>query len=142
MQSLRQCAVALVAAAIAESLLGAGDAPPPGGSSPAVLAPVHVPASSLFLGYYLDVHWDTVTGIIDTIVVTKVDPGSLAERAGLRAGDYLLAVDGKRAIGITQAELAALMRRSFEDGDTVVYKFTVGRGVLMRRHEVVLRFKG
>jgi S1-C subfamily serine protease len=142
MQFLRQCAAALAATALAAGLPGAGDAPPPGGSPSAVLAPVRVPATSLFLGYYLDVHWDGQSGRIDAIVVTKVEPGSIAETAGLRAGDYLLAVDGRRAVGITQTDFMALMKRSFEDGDTVIYRFTVGRGLFMRRHEIVLRLKG
>jgi S1-C subfamily serine protease len=106
------------------------------------LAPVHVPATSLFLGYYLDVHWDAVTGRVDTVLVTKVEPGSLAERAGLRTGDYILAVDGTSTAGITHPAFSALMSRTFDVGDTVVYRFTVGRGFLMRRYEVMLRFKG
>jgi S1-C subfamily serine protease len=136
MRSWRQCAVALAAIAFAPGIRAAADAPA------VKLAPLHVPATSLFLGYYLHVEWDAASGLVETIVVTRVEPGSIAERAGLMAGDYLLAVDGKRAIGITQPQLTALMARSFEDGDTVAYKFTVGRGFLMRRREVVLRFKG
>jgi S1-C subfamily serine protease len=132
----------LAAIAWAACLRGSGDAPPPEGAPPASLAPLRVPGSSLFLGYYLDVKWNTQSGYIDSIVVTRVEPGSLAERAGLRAGDYLLAVDGKRTVGISQLDFAALMRRTFEDGDTVVYKFIIGRGVLMRRHEIVLKIRG
>jgi membrane-associated protease RseP (regulator of RpoE activity) len=142
MQSWRRCSVALAAIAFAAGTRTAGDAPPPAAGPPARLPPVHVADSSLFFGYYLDVRWSTITGLIDDIVVTKVEAGSLAERAGLRAGDYLLAVDGNRATGITQTDLAALMARSYYPGDSVVYKFTVGRGFLMRRHEVILRFKG
>jgi predicted metalloprotease with PDZ domain len=142
MQSWRHCAVAIAATACAAGICTAGDTPPLAGAPPVNLAPIHVPATSLFLGYYIDVHWDSVSGRVDTIVVTKVEPGSLAERAGLRAGDYILAVDGKSTAGITHPAFSALMRRSFYEGDTVVYKFTVGRGVLMHRYEVVLRFKG
>jgi S1-C subfamily serine protease len=134
--------VALAAIACAAGTPGYGDTPPPAGAPSVKLAPVHVPGSSLFLGYYLVVHWSTQTGLIDAIEVTKVEPGSLAERAGLRAGDFITAVDGKRAIGITQREFAALMGRTFEEGDTVVYRFTVSRGLLMRTSEVVLRLKG
>jgi S1-C subfamily serine protease len=132
----------LAALACAAGNRAAGDVPAPAVGPAARLAPVHVADSSLFFGYYLDVRWSTITGLIDNIVVSKVDPGSLAERAGMRAGDYLLAVDGKRATGITQPDFVALMTRPFYPGDTVVYRFTVGRGFFMRRHEVVLRFKG
>lgn len=38
---------------------------------------------------------DTVTGA----VVTQVEPDSAAEKAGIRAGDVIVAVDGKRVIG-------------------------------------------
>jgi S1-C subfamily serine protease len=142
MQSWRQCSLALAAILCSGGLAAAGDAPTPPVAAAGRLPPVRVADSSLFLGYYIRVHWDAVSGLVDDVVVTKVEPGSLAERAGLRAGDWLLAVDGRRVIGITQPDFTALMMRSYYPGDTVAYRFTVGRGFLMARHEVIIRLKG
>jgi membrane-associated protease RseP (regulator of RpoE activity) len=106
------------------------------------MAPVRVEDSSLFFGYSLDVHWERSTGDIDYIEFTSVERGSLADKAGLRAGDHLLEVDGKPATGITQAEFVALMSRDFTGGQTISYRFTVGRGFFFRRMDLVLRVRG
>jgi membrane-associated protease RseP (regulator of RpoE activity) len=141
MQSGRLLALAVLAIGLN---LGAGLAPaeaPPGPPAPTVrLAPVRVADSSLFFGYTVDVHWDG--GYVDTVEFMDVEPGSLAEKAGLRAGDMLLAVDGKRVLGITQPAFEALMTREFDADGKVIFRFTIGRGFFMRRREIVFRVKG
>jgi membrane-associated protease RseP (regulator of RpoE activity) len=134
--------MALAALVFASGLRATGDAPAPGSLPAARMAPVRVQDSSLFFGYTLDVHWELATGMIDYIEITGVERGSLAEKAGLKAGDHLLAVDGKPATGITQPEFVALMTRDFTGGQTIFYRFTIGRGFFLRRMELVLRIRG
>ncbi|MEV8533536.1 S41 family peptidase [Streptomyces sp. NPDC051211] len=45
-----------------------------------------------------------------SISVDRVQPGGPADRAGIRAGDRLLAVDGKPVTGLTTAEVVTLLR--------------------------------
>jgi S1-C subfamily serine protease len=44
--------------------------------------------------------------------VAGTDPGSLAEKAGLRLGDRILSVNGKETKGLDPVEVAGLMRVS------------------------------
>ncbi|MFI1285452.1 S41 family peptidase [Streptomyces sp. NPDC020858] len=63
----------------------------------------------------LDGHW-TGVGVWagrahdGVIKVDKVQPGSPAARAGLRAGDRLLSVDGQAVTGLTVTDVVALLR--------------------------------
>ncbi|MCX5226529.1 S41 family peptidase [Streptomyces sp. NPDC006553] len=58
--------------------------------------------------------------------VTRVQRGGPAERAGLRAGDRLVAVDGRPVDGLSVSEVVALLRGEGVPGSTVVLR--VGRG--------------
>ncbi|MFD7630779.1 S41 family peptidase [Streptomyces sp. NPDC059851] len=55
------------------------------------------------------------------IEIDKVQPGSPADRAGLRAGDRLLSVDGRTVTGLRVSEVVALLRG--EAGTPVVLRF-------------------
>ncbi|MFF5444393.1 S41 family peptidase [Streptomyces sp. NPDC012888] len=56
------------------------------------------------------------------VEIDRVQPGGPAARAGLRAGDRLLTVDGHRVTGMPAAEVVALLRGSA--GTPVVIGFT------------------
>lgn len=55
-------------------------------------------------------------------VITKVDPNSAAEEAGLRAGDSVLEINGKRTNGLNNSEIANLIKSA---GNPI--QFTVSR---------------
>ena len=69
---------------------------------------------------------------LETPVVASVDPGSPAERVGLRAGDELVEIAGKRLLqsNIVFAEL-------LKPGNTVVVKFRRGNDVIIVEPRVV-----
>lgn len=58
------------------------------------------------------------------IEIDRVQPGSPAARAGMRAGDRLLSIDGQGVTGLKVAEVVALLRG--EAGTSVVLKLTRG----------------
>lgn len=71
------------------------------------------------------------------IEVDRVEPGGPAARAGLRAGDRLLSIDGQVVTGLRVAEVVALLRG--EAGTPVVLKLTRGAADLtetVRREEL------
>jgi hypothetical protein len=137
----RLASLSILATGLNLALCLAAAEAPPGPPAPAVrLAPVRVADSSLFFGYTVEVHWDD--GYVDTVEFTDVEPGSLADKAGLKAGDMLLAVDGKRVLGITQPAFEALMTREFDADGKVIFRFTIGRGFFLRRRDIVFRVKG
>jgi S1-C subfamily serine protease len=53
--------------------------------------------------------WQERFGAATGILVDAVAPGSLADRAGMRRGDVLVAVDGEAATGVV--DLARLLAR-------------------------------
>ncbi|MBT2481010.1 S41 family peptidase [Streptomyces sp. ISL-94] len=71
------------------------------------------------------------------ITVDKVQPGSPAARAGLRAGDRLLSVDGHAVTGLAVTDVISLLRG--EAGTPVVLNLTRGGADLtetLRREEL------
>ncbi|MEU0405097.1 S41 family peptidase [Streptomyces sp. NPDC006197] len=63
----------------------------------------------------------------DGIRVTRVQPGGPAERAGLRAGDRLVSVDGRPVDGLSVSEAVSLLRGDGVPGSAVVLRVERGR---------------
>ena len=61
------------------------------------------------------------------VLVARVSPGDPADRGGLRAGDEILAVDGRRVAGVTEYEAAA---GGFERGRPVALRIARGGRIL------------
>ena len=57
-----------------------------------------------------------------SLVIEKVTEGGPAEKAGLKAGDRFLAVDGKDVTGMESKELRSLIKADNTDGRTVTLK--------------------
>ncbi|GGT10317.1 peptidase S41 [Streptomyces tanashiensis] len=59
--------------------------------------------------------------------VTRVQPGGPAERAGLRAGDRLVSVDGRPVDGLSVSEVVSLLRGDGVPGSPVALRVERGR---------------
>jgi C-terminal processing protease CtpA/Prc len=57
------------------------------------------PRPAGYLGVNLETRLDSATRVVQYTYVTSVDPGSPAQRAGVRAGDTLLAIGGRNVRG-------------------------------------------
>ncbi|MEU5215703.1 S41 family peptidase [Streptomyces sp. NPDC020807] len=62
----------------------------------------------------------------DGVRVTRVQDGGPADRAGLRVGDRIVAVDGREVDGLSVSEVVSLLRGDGEPGTPV--ELRVGRG--------------
>jgi PDZ domain len=92
------------------------------------LAPVRVEDYSIFLGYSISIHLNRADQTIQAVKFTKIEPGSLADKAGLRVRDSLLAIDGSPIAGHPKEEFVKLMRKRAEPGHPAVYAFSIARG--------------
>lgn len=72
-------------------------------------------------------------------VVGSVEPGGLAERAGLRSGDEIVAVDGDTTTSWDQVEMA-LVTRIGDDGTVQIDVKPQGSSVIASRSVVVQNF--
>jgi carboxyl-terminal processing protease len=63
----------------------------------------------------------------DGVRVTRVQSGGPAARAGLRAGDRLVSVDGRPVTGLSVSEVVALLRGDGVPGTPVVLRVERGR---------------
>ena len=115
---------------------------PAGSEGPEVrMAPYRAADTALYFGYSLYVRWSPQTLLIYSIRFTDIMPGSLAEKAGLRVGDHLLAVDGRPVLGIRQDDFTAIMTRTTIAGETIAYGFTIERGLFRKRMTFVMRIR-
>ncbi|MFE6784727.1 S41 family peptidase [Streptomyces sp. NPDC057680] len=64
--------------------------------------------------------------------VTRVQPGGPAERAGIRADDRLVSVDGRPVAGLSVSEVVALLRGDGVPGSTVALRVERGRAAWTR----------
>jgi C-terminal processing protease CtpA/Prc len=81
------------------------------------------------------------TGKIRELKITSVTPGSSAAKAGLRAGDLLLSVDGTAVTSVKYTDLAVLFNRSVPAGQPIRYSFTVARGLMRKRSTITFEIK-
>jgi len=76
----------------------------------------------------------------ERVEVTSVVPGSAAAQAGIRTGDEIVAVDGRRTAGGTVASVVGAMRGSAGTKATVEIRRGVAvRRLVLRRSDVVTR---
>lgn len=103
------------------------------------LPPMQVLARSV----EMSAHHSTRDGkkILEYIRVTRVTKGSMADRAGLKSGDRIVAIGGWR---LTGQELTALLNRDFptqrENGDALLI-LTVRRPRHAEEHDVIFRYR-
>ncbi|MEV5975031.1 S41 family peptidase [Streptomyces sp. NPDC051921] len=69
----------------------------------------------------------------DRVEISRVQAGGPAERAGLRPGDRLTAVDGRRIGGLSVSEIVSLLRGEGISGTTVALGVERGRAAWTQR---------
>jgi membrane-associated protease RseP (regulator of RpoE activity) len=116
------------------SAASADEAPPAAGwGHTVVMNPFLVKDHSIFFGCSMYLHFGGPLGAIDQAKFTEIQPGSLADKAGLEAGDRLLAINGASVIGCSPREFFGLMRKSAGPGGAAHYAFAVERGFFTRK---------
>ncbi len=123
--ALRVTVLALLAAPGAPA--GFSAAPAEATDTPAKMAPFRVEDSSLHFGFGLST-WLDKNGVRH-VMITRVDRGSLAERAGLSLADHLISVDGKPVAACDAAGLMKLFSRTATPGATMSWSLTIKRGL-------------
>ena len=121
----RVAALPLLAALAAPG--GFGAAPAESTEAPVKMAPFLVEASSLNFGFGLST-WLGRNGARH-VMITRVDRGSLAEKARLLIADRLISVDGKPVATCDAAGLMKLFNRTASPGDTMSWSLTIERGL-------------
>ena len=102
------------------------------------LAPVEVADNSLLIGLHTQIKSSKKTGVISAVTLKQVEPRSLVERAGLKAGDHIVAIDGMAISGLKIPEYLQLLGRQIKKGETATILITVERGFLRKRHDLKL----
>lgn len=100
---------------------------------------LQVSGRSLKIGWHARVSANTKTDRISRYIFTQIDRGSLAEKAGIKSGDRLLAIDGHPVIGITVAEYLQLVKRTLSPGETATFALSLERGIF--RRELVVKLQ-
>jgi hypothetical protein len=113
----------------------AGDeaSPPAGWGRTVMMDPVLVKDHSIFFGCSMYLRFGGPLGAIDQARFTEIQPGSLADKAGLEAGDRLLSINGSPVIGCSPKEFFGLMRKSAGPGGPAHYAFAVTRGLFVHK---------
>ena len=101
------------------------------------LARVEVKASRP--DFEFDVQYDDVSTKVQGVLVTWVSPGT--QKHGLRVGDLMASIDGKRVGDLTLQELLASTKRKLGSGESQVLVFT-GTRMLVRRVSVTYTTRG
>jgi membrane-associated protease RseP (regulator of RpoE activity) len=110
-------------------IAAAEEAPPAAGwGHTVVMNPFLVKDHSIFFGCSMYLRFGGPLGAIDQAKFTEIQPGSLAEKAGLEVGDRLLAINGASVIGCSPRQFFGLMRQSAGPGVPAHYAFAVERG--------------
>ncbi len=123
--------------AFAVMVASSAKASAPAAGEVVMMAPVKVEDYSMFLGYFLRVHWSATDGTVQDVRVTKIENGSLAEKAGLRNRDYFISIDGVPVAGRSKTEFLASMRKRAEPDHPAIYAFAIERGFLFKRRLTV-----
>ena len=121
-----QVAALFLLATIAASS-GFSAAPAESTDDPVKMAPFRVEASSLNFGFGLST-WLGSNGARHAMI-TRVDRGSLAERAGLLVADRLISVEGKLLASCDAAGLMKLFNRTVNADAATSWLLTVERGL-------------
>ena len=133
--------IIIIALLIAQFAIAQQEAPPGNTSAaeatpPVVMAPFEVQDIGFSLGFSIS----RITGKISSVKFTRVADWSAAGKAGLRADDNLIAIDGVAVVGKKYSDFAALMNRSVPSGQSTQYSFTVTRGTRKNRATQIITF--
>ena len=91
-----------------------------------------------FLGFKMTFGLDFTTHTLGSVTVVEVGSGSFAEKANLKVGDAIVAVNGRAIVGMQPIELTTFIRRRPPEGGTFDYQLTIERGLSKRR--IVIAF--
>jgi hypothetical protein len=80
---------------------------------------------------------DSATYTVRRETVSEVQAGSIADKAGLRTGDVIVAVNGTPVQGMQPFALQEFLQRKPPPGDTFDYQFVVERGFLKKSQSVI-----
>lgn len=114
----------------------AADEPAANAEETVRLEPFKVDDHSLHIGWRAGIKVNKKSRLITGFTFTAVEPGSLSDKAGLKVGDRLVAIDGHPIVGITTEDYLKLLQRHLAKGETITYAFTIQRG-LFRKESVV-----
>jgi hypothetical protein len=100
---------------------------------------IHKPPDRLlpFLGFTITLpSIDPETHTIRLETVSEVGPGSIADKAGLKAGDVIVAVNGRVVVGMQPLELTQFFQRKPPHGETFDYQLVIERGLFKSRSTI------
>ena len=92
----------------------------------AIVDPVHAAEPKLGFAVRLEGEGFFLNPLVTRLLVTAVTKGSLAEAAGMRAGDQILQIEGQSVTGRRARELQPLMKLNPGESRTLRLKHTDG----------------
>jgi C-terminal processing protease CtpA/Prc len=84
-----------------------------------------------------DTEYDPLA-LIPTVVVTAVVPGGAADKAGMKAGDRILKVNGKWAVSSVEVEEIRDVQERFDRGEMDMAEFQRVMGAFRERYEFAM----